>query len=399
MRKKRLVVVEEAPEPDKNEDIALTPEEDAELQDQEQSREWLSEFQSRFSDQPVRILVEKYDEAGDWALCHKYPLSSFDQEAVKQEYGGGKYRGTLFDPKGHYIKGGRIHFKFAETINKGLLPVKAENPLENPIVAMLFKMQEDNRTSMMNLMQTIMTAQTAAAPKTSGLGEIVEVMKSLKTMTPTEKPIDNFKDTLSVMKLFKEVTGDSDGESKGGLLSDLKEVLEVLPQLKEQMTHLKPPVQGTPGLITPGLVNPTENPPMDPLTQKVVQVVPKFIEAGKAAAPVEEWGDFLLETFDTEFVPLLLPSLRKQYPVLVKTEDDVYDIVLKLAKDPGEREKIFQTIKPLSPYRDWALRVIDEAVRLAETPDVEEAHIVAQTGVTGGSAILTAVEKNGHQEE
>ncbi len=274
------------------------------------------------------------------------------------------------------------------------------------MVIMMIKMQEESRTSIMDLMKTIMTAQATAAPKTSGLGEIVEVMKSLKTMTPAERPLDNFKETLGMMKLVKEVTGDGDSDSKGGLMSDIKEFLEVYPLIKDKLADLRPLAQMPPPALAPqaaqtnggplgpgGTIVPggtPQMPVMDPLSQKIVDIVPRFVEAGKAAAPVTEWGAFLLETFDTEIMPLLLPVLKKKYKVLVKDEDDVYDIVLRLAKDPEEKETVFKQIPPLSPYRDWCIRVIDEAVRLAESPEVEE-----DIGSTGGSSILEAVAANG----
>lgn len=396
--KKRVLVVDADLRPrGRTHEVEVEEDEDEEseeqLADQEQTREWLAEFQSRFTDQPVRILVEKYDDAGDWAICHKYPLSSFDQELVKQEFGGGKYRGTLFDPKGLYIKGGRIHFKFAETLNKGVEIVKAKNPLEDPMVLMIIESMKSQQAAMMELTKSMFTAQAAGGSK-GGLVEMIEAMKSLKTMTPNERPMDNFKETLGMMKLVKEVTGDGESDSKGGLLGDIKDFLEVWPAVKDQLAQIKPPaIAGAPAQT---LIPQETKPVMDPLTQKVISLVPKFVEAGKAAAPVPEWGAFLLEMFDTEIMPLLLPVLQKKYKALVKDEDDVYDIMLRLASDPDEREEIFKQIRPLAPHREWALRVIDEAVRLAQEPDVDPQSGDAPVS-TGGSAILTAVEKNGHE--
>src|SRR5258708_32997510 len=122
-RKKKITVIEDAPE---SPEVAPTPaeaaaeqaEQEQELQEQLQAGEWLSEFQSRFTDQPVKILVEKFDESGEWAVCRKYPLQGFDPDAVRLEYGSGKFRCTLFDPNGKWVKGGRTYFKFADPILK-----------------------------------------------------------------------------------------------------------------------------------------------------------------------------------------------------------------------------------------------------------------------------------------
>jgi hypothetical protein len=401
-RKKRVVVLEE-PADDEVElsDVQAEIKDEKEIAKQKMTDEWLSDFQERFSDQPVKVLVEKYDEKGDWGMCRKYLLSVFDPEIVRDEFGGGRYRAMLVQPTGKYIKESRNYFTFTEPLFKGAKPEK-ENPLENPVVIMMLENAKSQQAALMNLTQSMIQAQTAAAPKGGGLVELIEAMKSLKTMTPQDRPMDNFKETLGMMKLVKEVTGDGDGDGKGGLLSDLKDVLEVLPQLKEHMAALKPAVANAapPSLAGPGMMpQPTTittegRPAMDPLTKKVVDLVPQFVAAGKAAANVNDWGIKLLDAFDVEIVPLLLPVMRQKYKALVKDEDDVYDIVLRLAQDPDERDMIFKQIPPLAPYKDWALRVIDEAVRLAQEPTPEE-----DAPAGGGSAILEAVAQNGHEEQ
>lgn len=368
----------------------LSPLEEAELAAEEealaQSNEWLSEFQARFTDQPVKIQVEKFDEAGDWALCRKYPLANFDPDTVRLEYGGGRYRCTLYDPQGRWIKGGRTYFKFADSIVKHIEQVKPENPLENPIFALMLKQQEGSTNMLMGILQSILASQGAAGSKPAGLGEMVEVVKSINAMTPKDKPMESLKETLGLFKLVKEVTSDNDGEGRGGLLSDLKEVIEVLPLLKEHMAALKPqsPAPG-PTQITPGKV-----PEMDPLTKKIVELVPKFVGGARSNAPIGEWGNYLLNIFDTEVLPLLLPVMKEKYKALVSDEDDAYDIVLRYAKDPAERAEALKQIPPLLPYAPWVNQVIDEAIRLVETDDTS-----IPENAPGGSSILDAVAANG----
>jgi len=392
-KKKRTIIEEEAPE---ETPFDVSPEEEAQILEQERTAELLGEFQARFVDQPAKVLVEKYDGEGDWALCRKYPLAGFEQEHVKAEFGGGKYRGTLLDPQGKYVKGGRINFKFAESVIKEVAPPQPANPLDSPVVAMIMKSTESQNAMLLGLMQAMISAQAATAPKSGGLGEIVEVMKSLNGLTATkEKPLDNLKETLGLMKLVKEVTGSGDeGESKGGLLGDIKEFLEIWPMVKDQLAAIKPPTApaAAPGAIAPETPKTVtiagEQPQMDPLTKKIIELVPKFVGGAQANAPVGEWAGFLLDSFDVEIVPLLLPTMKEKYKPFIQNEDDVYDAVLKMAKDPKEREQIFAHIKPFAPYKPWINSVIDEAVRLAELPDDEAPPIVTTEG--GGSSILTA---------
>lgn len=390
-RKKKITVIEDAPdpgeimEPSPAEAAEAAAEEEQELQEQLQAGEWLTEFQSRFTDQPVKIQVEKFDEAGDWALCRKYPLANFDPDAVRLEYGGGKYRCTLYDPNGKWVKGGRTYFKFADSIIKPALQSKVENPLENPIVAMMLNAQKENTTMLMGIMQSLLASQGAAGPKTTGLAEMVEVVKSINTMAPKEKPMESLRETLGMMKLFKEVAGDSDGEGKSGLLSDLKEVIEVLPLLKEHMANLKAPAVTAPAQITAG-----KGEPMDPLTKKIVELVPKFIGGARSNSPIPQWGNYLLEVFDTEVLPLALPMMKAKFKALVKTEDDAYDLIIKLAKDPEERAEALKQIPPLMPYMAWVNQVIDEAIRLVEAPEEEEPK--------GESVVLEAMGANGSEK-
>jgi hypothetical protein len=371
-------------EPTPAEAATAAAEEEKELQDQIQAGEWLSDFQNRFTDQPVKILVEKFDDTGEWSICRKYPLANFDPDGVRIEFGGGKYRCTLYDPQGKWVKGGRTYFKFADPILKPNLNPKAENPLDNPVVAMMLSTQKQNADMLMGVLQSLIAAQSAGgAGKAGSLSEVVEVVKSINSMTPKDKPMESLKETLGLFKLVKEVTGDDEGESKGGLLSGLKDVLEILPQLKEQMATMKPPAPAAAPQLSKG--EPTE---MDPLTKKIIELVPKFIGGARANASIPEWGGYLLEVFDTEVITLLLPAMKLKYQAFVSTEDDVYDVVIKLAKNPNERAEGLKQIPPLAPYLPWVNQVIDEAIRLAETE-------VPETPATGGNAILTEVAVDG----
>lgn len=388
-RKKKITVIEEpedtnlgaAPVPTPAEMAEQEIEEQAELEEQIQTGEWLTEFKSKFTDQAAKIHVEKYDESGEWSICRKYPLSSFDPDTVRIEYGGGKYRCTLFDSNGKWVKGGRTYFKFADPIKTDIVERKPENPLDNPIVAMMMSAQKENANMLMGIMQSLLAAQSAGGAKTSGLSEIVEGIKAVNSMAPKEKPMESLKETLGLFKLVKEISADSGSDDKGGLLSDLKEVIAVLPLLKEHMASLKPAPAAP---IAPGKVK-----EMDPLTKKIVELVPKFIGGAQSNSPAPEWGAYLLDIFEAEIFPIVYPMMKEKYKALIKDEDDAYDILIRYAKDPEERALALKQIPPLLPYGAWCNLVIDEAVRLAEA-DPEDAPAAG-----GGNAILQTVEING----
>lgn len=396
MARKKKVTIIETPEDDETVEVPLNADDEETIHDEEESREVLAELRERFPDQAVRILVEKYDAEGDWATCKKYPFRTFDQEHVKEEFGGGRYRGSLYNAKGIYIKGGRFHFKFAESVKReGPVYVKPENPLENPAVVMMIKSMEQNQANMMAFFQTLMAAQNqGVSAQKAPMSEMLEAVKSLRSMVPQDaKPFESVKEMLTMLKLLNEVKGDG-GESKEGLLSDIKEFLSVWPTIQESLPKLKEIVPAPPALAPAGTV--PGAPPMDPISQKVVAHVPEFIDAAKAAQPHEKWGQYLLDIFEEEFLPLLVPVLTKKYKPFVRDEDDAYDMIIKMASDSDEREKIFKAIPPLAPHRDWVLKVIDEAVRLSEIDPEGGETMKPNSG--GGSVILTAVPANGAEK-
>lgn len=335
------------------------------LADEEQIEGWLREFQERFTDQPVQILVEKFNN-GEWEICRKYPLASFDHDIVRQEFGGGRYRATLYDSHGKFVKEGRMQFKFADS----LLPlIKPENPdpLANPAVALMIKSMENSQETLKSVLTTL--AGTGGS-KTSELPAIVEVMKTLGAITPRESPTKTMQDSLGLFVTIKDLFSDEKkSEGSGSLLSDLRDFVKIWPEIKEQFGNLpKLPAPGSalPALAANGHPVSREGPPADPLMQKIISLVPKFVEAARSNQPIPQWGAYLLEVFEVEILPLAVPVVQAKYKLVHVDEDMVYDGVIENAKNPAECEEVFKQIPPLAPYREWVNKVIAEAVRLAE---------------------------------
>ncbi len=359
---------------DEVDDEVLLPEPGAELANKREEErqvaidEWLSDFQGRFSEQPVKVLVEKYEE-GDWTICRKYPLAGFDQEAVRDEFGGGRYRATLYDPNGKYIKEGRHNFKFANPIRK-LDEVKVSNPMENPAVTMVMESMKANQSMLTDLMKSVLTAPKPAESK-NDLLTIVEVMKGVGAITPKDTGMKSFQETLGLIATAKDLFSDGkeSKESGGGWLSDIKEFLTAWPEIKKSLPVPQiPTVAGAPSLQTHTEVATVKK---DPLTVKLYEVIPQFIKAAEANAPIEEWGTYLGDVLEKEIMPVLVPFMKEKYrlaPIEI-TEDVIYDGLLKRAKDPAEREEIFRQVPPFQKYREWVNGVIDEAVRQFEFED------------------------------
>lgn len=125
---------------------------------------------------------------------------------------------------------------------------------------------------------------------------------------------------------------------------------------------------------------------MDPLTQKIILLVPRFVTAAKAQLPVDAWSDYLLDALETDLMPVLIPHMKGLYGPLVTNADDVYDILVRYASDPLTRDKIYKSVPPLAPYQTWCNQVIEAALK---TLTEEE---------TGANVVVDAVQtpENGH---
>lgn len=367
-RKPTRVITEDAEEVIDKDEVERKAAE--EIQKQQTTEEWLADFQSRFTEEAVKILIEKHED-GEWKICRKYPLSNFDHESVRDEFGGGRYRATLYDPNGKYVVGGRNNFTFAAPAQKKDTEHKPTDPFSNPGVMMVIEQIRAQAAQATQLLQTVLASQQG---NKGGIGELVEAMKGLQALTPrdTSKPLDGLKDLLGVQKLLKEVNGNGDSDSKEGLLSDIKQIIELAPLIREAIPALKaglpqssnpiatnprPPLSSAP-IPTPG--GPQQ---LNPLSKKIVELMPRFVLAGKNNEPIQQWSDHLLDVMEKEIMPILLPDMKATYGPIVQNEDDAYDILIKYAQDETTRDKIYVTILPLAPYKAWCNQVIARAVK------------------------------------
>lgn len=356
------------------EDVLTDMEVDALAAKEAEIEEWVSDFQGRFSDQPVKVQVEKYD-SGEWGICRKYPLESFDHMAVFEEYGGGRYRATLFGPDGKYVKGGRHEFKFATPL-KPAAPVQEKvNPLADPIVMMMMENFKQQNAANLELMKAMLSGNSN---KSSELPSVLEAMKVIGVLAPKENGFKQFQEFMTMassMKDFMGIDDKRDTGGEGGLMSDIKEFMSLYPAIKEALPQIR--AGASPGGVVPPNPPPPERkaPQMSPVSQKIAAHIPTILEAAKTNQPVEKWADFVGQILDVEIMPLLVPEMIAKYKPFVKDEDDVYNGLLEKSKDPDEREKIFKAIPPLAPYREWVGRVLDawaasnfETIPLAEAP-------------------------------
>lgn len=367
MPKTKVVVVER---PDKKANSRgetleeLLDAQDAVDTEQESINEWLADFQGRFSDQQVRISVSKY-ENGRWALAARYPLQGFDHFVVRDEFGAGKYRAMLYGPNGKYITGGFQEFEFTMPLNpKKPDAEKDKNPLADPVVSMVMNAQAENNKMLMTIVTAMISNQGSRG---ADLPALVDAMKSMGALSPKENPLKQVTETAQLIATLKDAFGNDEKSDSGGLFAEVKEFLELLPTIKESLPVLKGLRDKNP--LPPAPADRPAALPQDPIAQKIIVHVPTFVEAARTNQPTAKWAEYLANLVEVEFLPILVKDAQEKYKPLKVTEDTVYSQLLDTAKDPAEREKIFTAIPPLSPYKLWVNKVIDECIVLFETEE------------------------------
>lgn len=382
--------------------------EEVELEDEDpteeevESSEKVADFQARFSGKQYKVRIERFNPTeAEWEWVVKLPLEGFEPFNVLPKYGGGKYKAVLIDDGGHYVKGGMMHFRFSVPIE---MPTeKPRSALEDPVVVMMLESQKQQAESqkqqsamLMEILKTSLPGAQAATQKGMDAAQVMEMFAKFSALTaPKENSMKSFMEMVGLWEKAKDAFTPDEKES-GGIVSEIKEAigaLALLPQIRGQVGQagapMNPPARAPNRVISPTapiVINPvvpkkeeTMRKALSPAAEKALFYVPKIEEAARENADVEKWADKILDILDEE----VIPALVKEYNGFVSAES-IYDRLLAGAKNLDEREIVFIHAPPLLPYKEWLYRVIDEAVRVLETPDTEELGTNGSNDLDGG---------------
>lgn len=393
MAKKKVIVIDKDDEP-VSADIGDILTDVAEEKELEEIQARIGEFQSTFSGKGFKVYVDKWNEVErKWKMADRFPLDGFDHFIVRDRFGPGRYRGRLMDANYKYIKqGGSLEFDFEAVLNP---PAEKEpekpSAIMDPGVQMMIESMKSQNMMMMEIIKVALPAQIQSQPAgATGKADLlmtIEALAKLSALGPKDTGLKSIEDSLRLTKLIRESF--SDGDDKGGIVSELKEALALVPMLKERMGLPAPsaPIPATGGTqIVP--VAPTRkfyarNPemPENPVLEKIAPYIPQFEQAARTDQSLEKWADYLLEVLDRDLMPALVPYVRKVKSVPAfysddKLQDMIYDGLIEAAGNAEEVNKIFEFAPTLRPYENWVRGVITEAVRIVNEPEqIEEPEI------------------------
>lgn len=373
--------------PKKKQNPTLEDMEEVELEEEPteeelESSEKVADFQARFSGKQYKVRIERFNVTdAEWEWVAKLPLEGFEPFNVLPKYGGGKYKAVLIDDGGHYVKGGMMHFRFSAPLE--VVPDKPKSALEDPAVVMLMESQKQQQLMLMEILKASLPGAQAASQKGMDAAQVMDMFAKFSALTaPKENSMKSLMEMVGLWEKAKDAFTPDEKES-GGIVSEIKEAigaLALLPQIR-QMVPSGQPLSGSvpPGrTITPRVINPTspvvmpkedkmKKPvPVSPALQKALFYVPKIEDAARDNADTVKWADKLLDILDDEVVPALIAEYNG-----LPSEDSIYDRLLQAVKG-DERESLFIHAPTLLPYKEWVYKVIDEAVRIVETPDIVE---------------------------
>jgi len=374
-RKPEEVLVED--EPQMPEGMSMPTSE--EMEDAER----LSDFQARFGGKDYKVRVDRWNkDDAEWEYATSCKLDGFDPFiSLQKTHGGGKYRLTLLDDGGRYVKGGRQEVRIAESISK-VEPVEAKaSPWQDPGIMAVMEMLKTQSSQATEMVKAMISAQ-AGKPAEQPISELVKALSQLQGMVPREGDnMKGVKDALELLTAAKGLLPEAKGsEPSGGMLSEVLEAVKAGKELgffdRFKQTARPPyPAMSGPALARPGMApiirNPQAEAPVqsNPIAEKVATYIPILTSWAKRGEDIGNAADFVVGELTTEVIPVIVENYRPGGMRL--NAETIFAHLLDKFKDAAEVERVFQFAPGLEPYRDWVTQVASEAVRIMESDDEE----------------------------
>lgn len=384
MPKKTVRVVTKAAPP--KSEIQELIEEEIPTAEEIEIGEKILQFQSVFGGKNYRLRIERYiKEESDWeTLPQLFSLDGFDPVTALKPYGGGKYRVSLIDAKGHYDKaegyGGRAYFRLATPPIEASAAPEKKSSFEDPVVQIILKNMETDKAQMVELLKTF-AAKPADAPKSPSVTELIDSLAKLNTLSPKDQGgFKNIKEVVELMGAIKDLAPSSDSGGGEGWMGDVLQALKLvkegglMPRLGQppQAPALPAPRRDAPTPITPTRKVEDVMPEQNPILDKLKTYVPIFAGWAKRNSDIEDAAMFLLDEIQEEIVPLICANYRLVGLFFNPGAEAVLQNLVDRSQKPEELQKIFEFAPELSLHKEWCVKVIAQAVKELTTPEEPE---------------------------
>ena len=167
-----------------------------------EAAEKLGVFHDRFGEKDYKVRVELFNkDDNEFEIVDTVKLDGFDPFSNLKKYGGGRYRLSLLDDSGKYVKGGRMEVRIAKVAAE----VDAPKPQQdNGMTAMIAMLQAQNAQNVEILKAAL--GRPVSEAKGPSLTELIAALAGIKNLSPKEADgMGGVKGTLELMKLVKEI--------------------------------------------------------------------------------------------------------------------------------------------------------------------------------------------------
>lgn len=382
-KKKTTTVIEDEPE-------LLEPPQIQEPTEKEIADEdALVEFQKRFGGQSYKIRLEKHNEdSSEWEIINRHALDTFDPVTIGRKYGGGRFKASLLDSGGRYVKGGAFYFTVAKPPENELPEAQQNSPFDDPFIKMILENQRQQMAQIMEMFKAF-----APSKNDQDLEKVIAAVKNIKEMAPAPQS-DNTEKTLNLLMKLKGVfDAGEDPKDAGGLLGEIRDAFKLVAESRGLLNAPKKQIHkpaGATAFIQPGvptirggsdLPNSEGDPMANPVLESILFYVPRFKKAGdqyrgiidKGLDPaklVDGWADYLLGILDAD----VIPAAMAHYGMFIRDEEKAWDFLEGWATNDEKINKIFAAVPELDAHQDWVKSVIRRAyeIQTGFTGDVQQ---------------------------
>jgi hypothetical protein len=297
------------------------------------------------------VRLERLDARGEPEYLGTLPLTADLLDVVRDEHGGGKYRGRVVDGDSRYRQ--RIRFAIAG------LPILARSrsaPAEGAPTSRVEVMLERTLEAVGNL------AKQMQAPRGDDVEKVVSVARALKELTPTPPPVVQGASILDTIALFdrflelrEKVAEDAAPPTAANEISSaIRETVQPLAQIANRHMDIREreirrPSQGQPQ--QPAQPSPRANDPIAAFAMKLPRVGIDYLTGlARSNADPEEYVTAIFQTIGDRGIDELAGLLQREDFAAVLCE----------------------VVPPFRPYPGWIAELADAMRGQIQPAGVEE---------------------------
>lgn len=344
----------------------------------------LSDFLDQFGGKEYKVRVEQMNPVDKvWEHIDLFPYDGFDAFETCKRFGPGRYRLSVLNERGKYVKGGQPQIRIAGVVKPAVVEAAKveQDPLKHPIVVMMLAQMEKSNQQTTELLKAMLAKPE---PQKSSSAEVLDMLAKLKAMNP-EKKEDQTMQEVSKMLLLRMIEKGMDG-GDGGEKSTWQEIVEGLKDVKD-LGIMEKLGAGLMAARQPGKTAPAPTPapqvrvalPQPPAPE----VPPAMPEPSPLEVSLKPFAAILATKAESgvdpkeaaayvhdEFYETVIPLVKKHvFAARFMSDAGMVEYACGAAQDAEQVEKLFAFAPELAAHREWTLAVIAEAVRLATSPE------------------------------